>query len=254
MSGKIVYLMRGLPSCGKSYTARQVAGQRGLVCETDEFFHTQIGKDPDKYNYDNKLRDVSRQWNYERFMKAVDAGVTPIVVDRGNSLSLESQRYARYAVERGYAVKLKEPDSPWWQEIRVLLKYRDYTKAILDAWAERLAAMSRSTHRVPAPTIRRRMEKWKWDLTVEEVLRYKPPQVEGHAAARPREAAGMVKAERSRGTAGEVRQQSRDGQPSSAIPTSPWVGEFLLNLAGAESTASPNKDIRVTVHREGEDR
>jgi len=32
---KTVYLMRGLPSSGKSHTARQLAGQTGIVCETD---------------------------------------------------------------------------------------------------------------------------------------------------------------------------------------------------------------------------
>lgn len=34
----IVYLMRGLPSTGKSHTARRLAGDSGRVCETDEFF------------------------------------------------------------------------------------------------------------------------------------------------------------------------------------------------------------------------
>ena len=33
---------------------------------------------------------------------------------------------------------------------------------------------SRSTHRVPEEEIRHRMDKWKWDLTVEEILNYLP--------------------------------------------------------------------------------
>jgi hypothetical protein len=39
-SRKIVYLMRGLSSSGKSHTAKQLAGQTGIVCETDEYFYT----------------------------------------------------------------------------------------------------------------------------------------------------------------------------------------------------------------------
>ena len=67
-------------------------------------------------------------------------------------------------------MELQEPDSEWWQEIRVLLKYRDLTGPALDEWAERLAQMNRSTHRTPARTIRRWMSKWKYDLTIEDIL------------------------------------------------------------------------------------
>jgi hypothetical protein len=169
---KIVYLMRGLPSCGKSFMAGELAGDRGLVLETDEFFYTQVGDDPARFDYRADLLETARRWTLERFKKAVNAGVTPIVVDRGNGLSLESQRYARYAVEHGYAVEFKEPQSPWWLEIRALLDEQPRNEARLDQWAERLAQMSRSTHRVPASTIKHRMAKWKCDLTVADVLSY----------------------------------------------------------------------------------
>lgn len=174
MSGNIVYLMRGLPSCGKSHTARRLAGAEGLVCETDEFFHTQVGDDPTRYDYNRELAAEARRWNFERFCAAVSQGISPIVVDRGNSLAAETQKYARFAIAAGYDVRLAEPDSPWWQEIRVLLKYKDVTRPILLEWADRLATMSRSTHRVPVAEIRRRMAKWKHDLSVEEILDYVP--------------------------------------------------------------------------------
>ena len=111
---KVVFLMRGLPSCGKSRRARELVGAMGLVCETDEFFHTQVGAQADKYDYDADRQQEARDWNYRRFTEAVDAGVCRIAVDRGNGLNLETQRYARYAVDRAYTVLLAEPDSPWW--------------------------------------------------------------------------------------------------------------------------------------------
>ena len=174
MSEKIVYLMRGLPSCGKSHKARQLASAGGLICETDEYFHTQVGDDPTKYNYRRELQQTACDWNFDRFCRAVDEGVSPIIVDRGNSRSLESQRYSRYAVGRGYRVELVEPDSEWWQEIRVLLKYKRLTKPALYEWADKLSEMSRETHRVPATTIRDWMDGWKWDLTVEDILNFDP--------------------------------------------------------------------------------
>ena len=110
--------------------------------------------------------------NNRRFVEAVDAGATPIAVDRGNRLNLETQRYARYAVDRGYTVLLAEPDSPWWQEIRVLLKYKEHTQPVLDDWADVLASKNRSTHRTPSRTIRHWMKHWNSSVTVEAILAY----------------------------------------------------------------------------------
>lgn len=172
-----VYLMRGLPSSGKSTTARKLAGPPsagGVVCETDEYFYTQVGSDPTRFDYRADLMDTARSWNFQRFCEAVDAQRSPVVVDRGNALSLETQRYARYAVEAGYRVELAEPDSAHWAEIRVLLRYRHLTEPALDEWADRLAAMNKRTHRVPAETIRNWMGKWKSDLTVDQILTYAP--------------------------------------------------------------------------------
>ena len=169
-----VYLMRGLPSSGKSTTARSLAGPEGVVCETDAYFFTHVGSDPDRFDYRAELMDTARSWNFQRFCEAVDARRSPVVVDRGNALSLETQRYARYAVDAGYHVQLAEPDSDHWAEIRVLLRYRHLTQPALDEWADRLAVMNRRSHRVPAETIRRWMSKWKADLTVEDILDYAP--------------------------------------------------------------------------------
>jgi hypothetical protein len=164
--------MRGLPSCGKSRRASELAGAFGVVCETDEFFHTQVGESKEAYSYDANRMAEARDWNFSRFMASVEANVSPIVVDRGNGLNIETQRYARYAVARGYTVLLAEPDSPWWQEIRVLLKYKEYTMPVLEEWAEKLAKQNRSTHRTPAKTIRRWMKNWNPSVTVDAILNY----------------------------------------------------------------------------------
>ena len=173
MADRVVYLMRGLPSCGKSRRARELAGAIGVICETDAFFHTQVGQAVDDYDYDADRLQEARDWNFMRFSAAVDANVSPVVVDRGNGLNLETQRYARYSVARGYTVLIAEPDSPWWQEIRVLLKYKEHTMPVLEEWAEKLAKKNRSTHRTPAKTIRHWMKNWRSDVTVEAILNYR---------------------------------------------------------------------------------
>lgn len=169
--GRIVYLMRGLPACGKSHKAARLAGQVGVVLETDQYFYSQAGNDPLRYDYHDNLLPVAREWNLKRFREAIARGDSPIVVDRGNGLNFETRAYAAFAVEHGYEVQLAEPDSTWWQELRVLLKYRKYVAdELLDVWARKLADATRDDHRVPAETIRRWMAAWRYDLTVAEIV------------------------------------------------------------------------------------
>ena len=82
----------------------------------------------------------------------------------------ESYRYARLALDHGYRVELREPESEWWQEIRILLKYRPDTRRVLYQWAERLSEMSRQTHRIPASLIRQGMDQWQLDVTLDDIL------------------------------------------------------------------------------------
>ena len=175
MSDRVVYLMRGLPACGKSFTARKLAGESGVVCETDEYFYTQVGDDPRRYDYRADLLPQARQWCFERYRQALKDGRSPVVVDRGNGRNLETQQFARCAVEHGYRLELAEPESEWWQEIRVLLKYKEHTREVLYKWADTLAAKSQATHRVPAATIRHWMDHWHSGLTVEEIINYTHP-------------------------------------------------------------------------------
>ncbi len=174
MNNKVVYLMRGLPCCGKSHRAKELAGESGVVLETDSYFYSEVGNDKSSYDYDQKLLNKAREWNYDRFCQAVEDQASPVVVDRGNSLSLESQRYVLYALKHGYSVKMAEPSSPWWQEIRVLLKYKKYTLPVLYRWAEKLSEKSMDHHRVPASFIRRLIDHWKWNVTVEDIMNFKP--------------------------------------------------------------------------------
>lgn len=174
MTDRTLILMRGLPSCGKSWTAKRLAGDDGLVLETDQYFYTEVGTDTDSYDYDADLLPVARDWIFQRMVAAIAAGVSPIVIDRGNGLNAETQRFARYAHQHGYTVQLREPDSEWWAELRVLLKYKDFLDPrILDTWADRLAKQN-DGHRVSSKQIRRWMDRWRYDVTVEAILNQEP--------------------------------------------------------------------------------
>lgn len=175
----IVYLMRGLPACGKSHRARRLAGDSGIVLETDEYFYTQVGNDKASYDFDKDLLPAARQWNFTRMCNAITDSISPIVIDRGNGLNAETREFAVYAFQHGYQVLIAEPDSSWWQELRVLLKYKEFvSESLFDRWAESLSANTKDSHRVPASMIRNWMRHWRHDLTVEEILRFPDPTPE----------------------------------------------------------------------------
>jgi len=96
-----------------------------------EYFYTHLGDDPARYDYRSELLEEARRWNFLRFKEAVGNSIAPIVVDRGNGLNLSTQIYARHAIDKCYEVELKEPESEWWQELRVLLKYKQVTRPLL---------------------------------------------------------------------------------------------------------------------------
>ena len=169
-SRKTVYLMRGLPSCGKSTRAKELVQASGIVLETDAYFE-HIGEDGvTLYDYDSKQLGEARSWLMTRFQEALEKGISPIVIDRGNGVNRESRAFAQKAQEFGYAVQISEPNSPWWAEIRTLLRYRPLTDSLLEAWAEELAELSRETHSVSAETIRHWMECWQDDVSVDDIL------------------------------------------------------------------------------------
>jgi len=227
---KIVYLMRGLPSSGKSHTADRLAGASGLVCETDAYFYQCVGEDPGSYDYRADLLDEARDWNFERFREGIGEGTSPIVVDRGNSLAPETQRYARYAIDHGYRVELREPDSEWWQEIRVLLKYKRHTWPVLRKWAEVLALLSSRTHRVPQAVIERRMARWRIGLTVQDILDLDPRSPLQPSRLRATSAAGG-------------RSVAANGKPaeSAARLSIPGQAHLVTGKAG-QSRASPAEE------------
>lgn len=172
MTSRIVYLMRGLPASGKSHLAKRLAGDSGVILETDQFFYRQDSDGTLIFDYRADQIEAAREWIFERFEQAISEGRSPIVLDRGNGLNEATRRFAQYAVDHGYRVELKEPDSEWWLEIKRLMRDRPRSNPQLIEWSARLAELSRGTHRVPLSTIQSWMETWRPDLTVDDILQH----------------------------------------------------------------------------------
>jgi len=171
---KTVIIMRGLPWTGKSYTAKQLAGDDGLIFSTDEYFYKLVNpSEPDVYNFKPNFLAHAHKWNFVRFQLAVNEAAPLVIVDNTNTTAPEAKNYVEYATFQDYEIKIQEPTSDRWMEIRELLKDKRANKKAIKGWAKKLAEGSLQTHRVPEWAIEKMMWRWENDLTVEQILQSK---------------------------------------------------------------------------------
>ena len=167
---KQLVLMIGLPSCGKTTKSRKIVREGDALFEFDQFFYTEVGSDPESYDWSRKLMGEAKRWNLDRIFGALDAGVSRVIVDSDNQAHSFTKLYVERAVNLGYDVVFCEPDTTWWQEIRRLLRDKKANAEPLERWAEKLSSMSRGTHRVGVETFRRRIRRWIPDITADHIL------------------------------------------------------------------------------------
>ena len=95
-SGKVVFIIRGLPGCGKSTLARSIAD---VVCEQDEFF-----TNGNRYNYSPDALPLAIAHCKNKFKEAIDDGVTRIAVANVFGKESEVEYYKQIAERNGYRV------------------------------------------------------------------------------------------------------------------------------------------------------
>jgi len=168
---KVLIIMRGLPWTGKSYRAKELAGETGEIFSTDDYWYQVNYPDkPDEYSFNPRFLGAAHKWNLLRAQRAVDMGSKLIVIDNTNTVASEPFPYVQYATWQNYKICIEEPTSERWLEIRELLKRKRDNKKALKQWAVDLAEGSKETHNVPFFAIERMMWRWQCDLTVDQIL------------------------------------------------------------------------------------
>jgi AAA domain len=179
---KVLVICRGCSGSGKSFRAKQLLeeyaadGQNGVIYSTDEYWYKILKPEqPEVYNFNPRFLSDAHRWNRVRAQKAIEEGVTPIIIDNTNVTASEPKPYVSYAEPQGYEIRIEEPTSEWWLEIRELLRNKRSNKKALKDWAKKLE--EKNTHSVPAFAIERMMWKWECDITVEKILN--APDIKG---------------------------------------------------------------------------
>jgi hypothetical protein len=180
MSKRLV-IMRGLPWCGKSYTALDLLTkfraespcniEDGEIFSTDEYFYTEVKPNkPNEYSFDMNLLGRAHRWNQERAAKAMYAGNPLVIIDNTNTTLKEPMPYVEVGYVEGYTIEVQEPTSDRWKTIRELLLDKNKNRKALQDWAKKLAEGSKETHNVPVEAIERMMSRWTNNLTAEELI------------------------------------------------------------------------------------
>ncbi|CAH9061980.1 hypothetical protein PSECIP111854_02921 [Pseudoalteromonas sp. CIP111854] len=105
---KQVFILRGLPGCGKSYYAQTladdlVAGDEGqyLICATDDYFYN----DDREYYFEKFKLPEYHNLNLARFINGLKEGIPLVIVDNTNIKKWEFVAYSAAATALGYQVK-----------------------------------------------------------------------------------------------------------------------------------------------------
>ena len=183
---KICIIMRGLPGSGKSSVIHKLLNQYGITYEGhvfstdnqwipetiarrkagenigDDFEHAEYQK-----NYDSAKSGGAHLKNINLFKKAVDQGVTPVIIDNTNIIISQMKPYIEYAKANDYKVIMKYPESDWWKQYYPMLANKAKNINELDQFAKLLA--SKNKHGVPYEVIKDMIQKWHHNPQIDEI-------------------------------------------------------------------------------------
>ena len=149
---KMLYIMRGGSGSGKSFKAKQLAGENGVICSADDFF-TERGNG--EYAFDANLLGKAHQQCQGRAIEAIQNGLSPVVIDNTNTRLWEMKKLehvVRMAQSMGYSVRIEEPETEWW-------KSRNIDEMV-----------DKNSHGVPRAAIEKMVNRFEDNITVDDIL------------------------------------------------------------------------------------
>jgi tRNA uridine 5-carbamoylmethylation protein Kti12 len=142
---KQVFILRGLPGCGKSHYAKSLCEElvdndqnRFALCSTDDFFYSEKG-----YRFDKSRLSEYHNLNLVRFIRALSNNTPLVILDNTNIKKWEFAAHIEAAHAFGYQVK----------EV-VVGEIKD--KAMQHLYFQR------NTHKVPLKTINKMAFQFEW--------------------------------------------------------------------------------------------
>jgi NEDD4-binding protein 2 len=148
-------LMRGVSGSGKSTMARKITETQNLsvILSTDDFFVVN-----GEYRFDPKKLGEYHAANVKRVDTAMGDECPCVIVDNTNTQAWEMKPYVELAEKHGYAVEIHMPEPVDFEEImRRQSERADQNKSL------------------PAEVVKRMLDRFEHNVTVETILSSKRP-------------------------------------------------------------------------------
>jgi tRNA uridine 5-carbamoylmethylation protein Kti12 len=147
MSKKFI-LMQGCPGSGKSFLAKKLAGETGVICSADNYFMVN-----GHYQFNiNKIGEAHKRCQ-ENALDALRNEIDIVIVDNTNTTIKELRSYIEHiklAQKKGYEIFIVQPETSWAFDVEELYK--------------------RNTHNVPKNVIEKMVNRYQKNITVENIL------------------------------------------------------------------------------------
>lgn len=125
-------------------------------------------------NFDFAKLGYAHKQNYIKFETAITKCTPLIIVDNQNVCMKDMRPYAELALDHGYSIDIKYPESPIWKKYAGGLSDKYKYKNLMAEFALKL--FENGTHGVPLETITKNIAKWE-DICssklIEHVKKYK---------------------------------------------------------------------------------
>jgi tRNA uridine 5-carbamoylmethylation protein Kti12 len=167
---KGLYLMRGCPSSGKSYYAKQLAGDDlSVICSADHFFGETVEEYVKNWQFE-KLSEAHKSCQ-KKAKIAMQRQSPLVIVDNGNYMISDIMPYFEMAFQYQYRFEMKEPVSDWWiNDIAPYLNNKEKNRAHLEKMCELLWKKNQETHCVPLKSIQKMLFRYQV-LTFDDLAR-----------------------------------------------------------------------------------
>lgn len=136
---KTLFLIRSCPGAGKSTLAGRLSIEfSASIFSTDQFFHEDMDLSK-PYVFDFSKLGFYHLKNLDRATKAMDEGLN-VIIDNTNTVPRDADGYIKAAYEKGYQVKVMEPDTPWKFDANILFQKNqhnvplDRIEAMIKRW------------------------------------------------------------------------------------------------------------------------
>lgn len=168
---KVLKLMRGVPSCGKSRRARELAGDDpSVIFSADAFF----GDSYEQYRATwtpQKAFEAHKECRKNTRM-AMQRQQKLVIVDNTNTMIREMSIYFGMAVQYQYRVDIEEPTSPWWvNDIEPYLMNKEANRKHLEKQCELLWEKNKETHGVPLENIKKMLFRYQPRVTFNDLAK-----------------------------------------------------------------------------------